>query len=46
MEKKTFIEPEVTKVEFEFSEVIAASGGCTQNQGFMASGDPISVCNV
>lgn len=25
MEKKTFIEPEVTKVEFEFNEVIADS---------------------
>lgn len=28
MEKKTFIEPEVTKVEFEFNEVIAASDAC------------------
>lgn len=30
MEKKTFIEPEVTKVEFEFNEVIADSS-CTHS---------------
>ena len=29
MDKKTYVEPEVTKVEFEFNETIAASG-CTR----------------
>ena len=29
LDKKTYVEPEVTKVEFEFNETIAASG-CTR----------------
>lgn len=33
--KKTYQEPEVTKVEFDFNETIVSSGGCEVEYGML-----------